>query len=347
MDSRCGSAILKHERRLWMLATFSALAALIAVSAIYFSSRRVPVAGSASTVRFFIPAPEKAIFDLPVVISPDGQLLAFVAISGSQEMLWIRALDSLDAHSLSGTEGASLPFWAPDSSAIGFFADGQLKKVTLSTGVVQNITVARDPRGGAWGPDGTILFTPDFRSGLFRVPATGGTATPATQIDKSGDNETSHRWPCFLPDGRHFLYFARTNGKQTQAIDVGSLDSKEPVAHRLMEVDSEVLYAEPGYLLFVRGRTLFAHPFDASSLKLHGEAVPIADGVEPLGKSVPHPTRPFLFRRLGCSSIAARFLIFRSLRGSTAAARRLARSAHLDGTTNPHFRPTASVLRST
>jgi len=290
---------LAASRRLWMLATFAALIALVAVSALYFSLRRAPAPRPLATVRFSLLPPEKAIFDLPVIVSPDGKLLAFVAISGGQEMLWVRPLDSLDVHALGGTDGATLPFWAPDSSAIGFFADGQLKKVTLSTGVVQNVTVARDPRGGAWGPDGTILFTPDFRSGLFKIPSTGGTAAPATQIDKSGDNETSHRWPCFLPDGRHFLYFARTNGKQTQAADIGSLDSKEPVARHFLEVDSQVLYAEPGYLVFVRGRTLFAQPFDASSLTLHGEAVPIADGVEPLGEIGPTSYAPFSVSQTG------------------------------------------------
>jgi eukaryotic-like serine/threonine-protein kinase len=270
----------RSSRNIWILAALAALviAALAAFAALHFFNRPAP---EAAAIRFTIPAPDKAHFDVPLAISPNGRLLAFIAITGNQNAIWLRPLESLEAHPLNGTEGAELPFWSPDSSSIAFFAEGKLKKITLSTGAIQALAIARDSRGGAWGPDGTILFTPDFRSPLYKISAEGGTPTQATVVDLATGNQTSHRWPAFLPDGRHFLYFARTNGKETQGINWGSLDSKDHGS--LLEADSGVVYAS-GFLLFVRGHTLYAQSFDASSLKPSGAAVPLADGVEPVGE---------------------------------------------------------------
>jgi eukaryotic-like serine/threonine-protein kinase len=279
----------RPARRTWiaLLAGAVLLAILTAFVALRFFARSAP---ETAATRFTIPAPEKAAYELSLAISPNGRLLAFVALSGSQDFIWIRPLDSLEAHALNGTQGAEVPFWSPDSASIGFFAEGKLKRISLSTGAVQTLCIARDPRGGAWGPDGTILFTPDFRSPLYKIPANGGTPTQATEVDASQNNETSHRWPAFLPDGRHFLYFARTNGKQTQGVNVGSLDSRDH--QRTLESDSGVAYAS-GFLLFVRGHALYAQSFDASALKLRGDAIPVAEGIEPIGEIGPTSYAPF------------------------------------------------------
>ncbi|MGH9317676.1 MAG: TolB family protein, partial [Thermoanaerobaculia bacterium] len=185
------------------------------------------------------------------------------------------------ARSLPGTEGATYPFWSPDSRFLGFFADGKLKKVEVSGGPVLALCDAPDGRGGSWNRDGVILFEPHFREPLFRVPATGGKPTPVTLLDESR-KETTHRFPSFLPDGKHFLYLAASHAVGTEselhAIYVSSLDPREK-PRLLVNARSKPLYAA-GHLLFVRQRTLMAQPFDAKSGKVTGDAFPVAENVQ-------------------------------------------------------------------
>ena len=237
-------------------------------------------------IRFSIPAPQGTTFDLPLGLSPDGRNLVFVAVSGGKNQLWVRPIDSLESRLLSGTEEATFPFWSPDSRFIGFFAEGRLKKIELSTGTVQTLAIESvpDPRGATWSQAGVILYSPNTVSPLYRIPASGGEATPATELDPS-TGEMSHRWPQFLPDGQHFLYFAFTPGRENEAVYVGSLGSKD--RQRILLAASEALYAPPGYLLFVRENTLMAQPFDPSKLRLTGEPIPIASGIVPEGESGP------------------------------------------------------------
>jgi Tol biopolymer transport system component len=286
-DSQAGAPAVpippRAARRGWIAAVAAAaVVALIAAGVTWqFAARPGP---QPAITRFVIPTPENANFELALAISPNGRLLAFVASSAGKSLLWIRALDSLEAHPLNGTDGANLPFWSPESSSIGFFAGGKLKRIDLASGVIQTVCDVPDSRGGSWGRDGTILFSPDSSSPIYRVSGETGTPTPVTAIDPS-KNETSHRWPDFLPDGRHFLYFARTGGKATESVYLASLDS--PERKRILDSDSNVRYAPPGYLLFVRGRTLFARPFDTAHFELHGGAAAIAEGVEPEGEVGP------------------------------------------------------------
>jgi eukaryotic-like serine/threonine-protein kinase len=278
----------RPTRRAWIFAFAGGIgiALLAALITWQFTVRPAP---DAPTMRFAIPAPENTSYGLSLAISPNGKLLAFVATSGGKDQLWIRPLDSLEGHALNGTAGASLPFWSPDSSAIGFFAEAKLKRIDLSTGAIEALCDATDSRGGAWGADGTILFAPDSRSPLSVCSA--GKAVPgATVLDRS-KSESSHRWPYFLPDGRHFLYFVRTGGKPSEPIYAGSLGSTE--LKYLFEAGSGATYVEPGYLLFVRGQTLIAQAFDARKLELRGEAVPIAEGVEATGEIGPTAYAPF------------------------------------------------------
>ena len=213
----------------------------------------------------------------PVALSPDGRQIAFVApTTEGRYLLWVRSLETAVSRSLEGTEGASYPFWSPDSRSIGFFAESKLKRISAGGGPPQSLCEVSTARGGAWGPDGTILFAPDVNDTIYRVAETGGTPAAATAFEV-GQRQSSHRWPCFLPDGRHFIYFNRAFSSEGNAAYVGSLDSKG--ATFLMNSESNVLYAPPGYLLYVRDRALMAQPFDARRLVTTGEAVPLAEPV--------------------------------------------------------------------
>jgi eukaryotic-like serine/threonine-protein kinase len=214
-------------------------------------------------------------------ISPDGSRLAYVASTQEgKSLLWVRSLGSLPAQPLDGTEGANLPFWSPDSRFIGFFADGKLKRIAASGGPPLVLCDAPAGRGGTWNRDGTILFAPFFSTPIYKVSDAGGTATPVTTIDRA-KNESSHRWPWFLPDGRHFLFLAGNPFTQwasaTNSIMVGSLDS--PETKLLFHNASDAIYAS-GYLLFLQQNSLMARPFDPKRLEFTGDAVPIADRVE-------------------------------------------------------------------
>jgi serine/threonine protein kinase len=207
-----------------------------------------------------------------LTLSPDGRLLAFVASAEGQPRLWLRPLDSAAAQPLAGTEGATDPFWSPDSQSIGFFAGDKLRRIHVAGGPPQTLASAPNDLGGTWNRDGLIVFAPSWQAPLYRVPALGGNPLAITQLDPP--HHMAHGWPQFLPDGRHLLFFA--SGADS-GIYLGSLDSDE--IRLLIAADTTAVYAPPGYLLFMRQRTLFAQRFDATRLDLIGDAVPIADSV--------------------------------------------------------------------
>jgi eukaryotic-like serine/threonine-protein kinase len=274
--------LLKRRQSLgWILSVLVLLALLSAafVAYTYFRHPRVHL----QSLRFTVSPPEKAVFEESLALSPDGQWLAFVAATGEgKRSLWLRPLDSLAARALPGTEGAIYPFWSPDSRALAFFAQGKLKKFEVSGKPPQILCDAPFPIGGTWSRDGVILFAPNFEDPLYRVPATGGEATPVTTVDRAA-HET-HLWPHFLPDGRSFLYLGwNTPGAPRDAIHVGSLDGKGKKPYFLLAANSNVAYASPGYLLFERDQTLFAQPFDAEHLRVSGEPVAVAEGVTAAG----------------------------------------------------------------
>jgi Tol biopolymer transport system component len=219
----------------------------------------------------------------PVAVSSDGQKVAFVALAASnQYVLWVRSLDSLTAQPLAGTEGASSPFWSPDSRYLGFFADGKLKKVEVAGGEPITLCDAPDNRGGTWSTDGTIIFNPSNRIALQKVNASGGQASAATTL---GQGEQGHMRPVFLPDGQHFLYRA-TNGSIGGPVYLATLGSSE--RKMLLNADSQnVLYTQ-GHLLFLRGTTLMAQAFDLRSLAVTGDVFPLAEQIQTTGANPPY-----------------------------------------------------------
>jgi Tol biopolymer transport system component len=205
-------------------------------------------------------------------ISPDGQAIAFPAVDdGGQTMLWLRSLDSVSARPLAGTEGASEPFWSPDSRALGFFADGKLKIMNVSEGAAITIAGAPVPMGGTWNAGGTILFGAEFDKGLYQVPAAGGGPARAVLADK-----LINASPKFLPDGKHFLYHRAGGDPALEGTYFASLDGKEP--HLVIRGAAGASYAS-GVLLYLRGGTLTAQAFDPVRGELTGDPHPVAEHV--------------------------------------------------------------------
>ncbi len=257
-------------RRISIVALIAvSLAAIAAAVAIFL--RRAPDATTPTRLSVFTPgliSPQ-----LSATISPDGHQLAFVSTGGSGKlMLWIRALDALEARVLPGTENAAHPFWSPDGRLIGFQADGKIRTVEVAGGAVQTLADSPIRAGATWGRDGAILFIP--RGGeLATVPAGGG---PISMVISREISRGTAMWPHFLPDGRHFLYVSSGSTPDERGVYVGSLDSKD--TKQVLQSEFKAAYAS-GYLLFVRGETVMAQPFDLERLEVTGQPSRVADGV--------------------------------------------------------------------
>jgi Tol biopolymer transport system component len=276
-----------RERRspvVWIVASLCFFIAAVTFGTLYFTRPSQEV----ETIKSSILAPEKLSFATQsggiagnyLALSSDGSILAFVAADSlGKTHLMVRALDALNAKELPATEGATYPFWSPDNRYVGFFQSGKLKKIEAAGGPSLTICDAVDGRGGSWNQGGVIIFS-NSADPIHQVPATGGAAAAVTKLDTSRYEKT-HRWPHFLPDGKHFLYFSRTTTggveREEDALFVASLDGK--VNKRLMHAKGNVVYAS-GYLIYLREKTLMAQPFDLGKLETSGDAVPIAEPVE-------------------------------------------------------------------
>jgi serine/threonine protein kinase len=264
----------------WSVAAVLAMALLASLGAWLLPKTSAPDPGAA---RFLLPLPpgtssQPHIMSTHAVPSPDGRFLVIVIrdTSSGKPGLWVRPLDSDSARRLDKTEGATLPFWSPDSRYLGFFAEGKLKRVAVAGGSVQTICQApRETDGGTWNQEGVIVFA-YYGPGapLMRVSAAGGVPKPVTALEK---DEMWHSWPQFLPDGRHLLYFAVDKEAANGAIYVQELGSTRRVL--VMKNSTRGVWALPGYLLFVREGTLFAQRMDAKTFQLEGEPLAVAQDV--------------------------------------------------------------------
>ncbi len=220
----------------------------------------------------------------PATVSPDGRMLVFgVRESSGENRLWLLTLDDPEPRPLHGTSGGSRPFWSPDSRSLGFFAGGELRRLEIAGGPALTVAPADSGRGGTWNQDDVIVFAPSSASPLSRVNASGGEVREVT--GREADSFAgSHRYPDFLPDGESFLYLELTasgaagiDSESQQRVFLGSLNDQEP--RLLMQGVSNAVYAG-GHLLFLRGTSLQARPFDLGTLEFSGQATEIARGVQ-------------------------------------------------------------------
>jgi Tol biopolymer transport system component len=211
-----------------------------------------------------------------IALSPDGTHLAYVAIQGSTQLLYVRAMDSLEARPIPGTEGATGPFFSPDGQSLSFFANGNLKKVSVSGGAVLTLGDALQPRGASSGTRGLIAFVPSWASTIQQVTDAGGTPEALTHFAKG---ENSHRWPEFLPGGKAVLFSAAMTTSTWVNPQVAVHSTATGERRNLVQLATQPRYALSGHLLYAHAGTLMAAPFDPQRLALTGAAVPVVQGV--------------------------------------------------------------------
>jgi Tol biopolymer transport system component/tRNA A-37 threonylcarbamoyl transferase component Bud32 len=274
-------AVSSRSRGVWWIAI--AVGLFLGAMGGWAVSRFARSTAQERALRFDLAAPGNGRFTIGagsggIALSPDGQTAAFVATLGERSGLWVRTIDGTVVRPLLGTEGAYSPFWSPDSKSIAFFAEGKLRRIDLAAPAPTTICDTFGPgRGGTWTDDGRILFAA-LASAILQVPASGGMPTPLTTFDVA-HGDAAHYWPQALPGG-NFLYLAQSAKLDGTGVFGASLANPNNRV-RLVTTDTNAIYAS-GYLLWVRGTTLMAQPFDPKKRKLTGEAEPVAD---PVGKS--------------------------------------------------------------
>lgn len=261
----------------WAVAVVATIAALILTGMMFFEEKPNP-----EVIRFNISSDNGiSNFRWPK-ISPNGNLVALKGTdsTGSQR-IYVRPLNSLEAYPLQGTERAIRAFWSPDSKYLAYFTDNQLMKIPVSGGPPQLVCEANG-FDGCWGNSGIILFDGGREDSIRQVSSTGGVATAATTIDRD-KGETSHAWPCFLPDGEHFLYTAISDSTSNSAwgnliLKVASVSGE--VDKELGNVETRIEYSSStNHVVFVRKGTLLSQKFDTDKLEFVGEPVPVAQNV--------------------------------------------------------------------
>jgi eukaryotic-like serine/threonine-protein kinase len=268
-------------KKSWLVLLAVAAVALAALAAFAGYSANPTIA--VESLHAELPPPDKFTFDttgdvggMPV-LSPQGDRVAFVAHSSDAKTLWVRPLNSDLAQQLEGTQGASHPFWSPDGRNLGYFANGKLMKIPAGGGAISPLADAPNGRGAAWGSDDVILYCANYLGPLMRVSAQGGSVAPATVLDTR--KHSTHRFPWFLPDGKHFLFFATSHSggdPKQNGVYMASVDNQE--SRFIVATDSAPEYAS-GYLLFRSGTALMAQRFDPESAKLLGAAHPLIDNI--------------------------------------------------------------------
>jgi eukaryotic-like serine/threonine-protein kinase len=268
-NGTAGARVQHHARLAWTIAAvaIAGIAALTVPAIRYF--RTTQVDHPEETWQVVTPPTSST---NSFAISPDGLRLVFSATVAGKVQLWIRPLSALTAQPLSGTEGGVLPFWRPDSQAIGFFADGKLKWIAAGGGPTTTLASVQNAWGGSWNQNGDILYAPHVTEQLWRISSSSGNAP--VKVTRLLSSQSGHSSPWFLPDGQHFLYRA-TGNAEGRGVYIGTLDS--PEAKRLIDDDSSAVYAPPGFLLFARQGRLLAQRFDLETLALTGQTLVVAE----------------------------------------------------------------------
>ncbi|MCZ6878270.1 MAG: protein kinase [Acidobacteria bacterium] len=275
------------RRSYWSVpAAVGAFAFLLGAGAVYWFLQRPVPAVELPTGRFVIDLGPDQHFPYEITgfatgaqaeslaISPDGKHVVYVAagLDQGQTQLYLRTIDRYESRPIPDTEGASDPFFSPDSQWLGFLSGSELKKVALAGGSpVSLCTFSGDVpvHGGlTWGESDLIVFG-RLGSGLWQVPGTGGEPQPLTTLD-SESGETFHRDPQFLPGGEALLFHIATDeGQKIRVLSVETGDRKEVLN------GMRPRYASSGHIVFQREESLYAVPFDVDSLEVTGSPVPL------------------------------------------------------------------------
>jgi serine/threonine protein kinase/Tol biopolymer transport system component len=283
-----GGRVRTRERLLWI----AGCAALAIATGASLATRRPAAVAPPPERRVEITTPP-TLDPLSFALSPDGEKLAFVATSDGRTQLWIRSLESGAAQPLRGTDGATFPFWSPDSRSVGFFSAEKLRRVEIDGGAARVLGTAVIGPGASWGRDGLILFSMVPDGPVLRTSDSGGPSSVAAGSQSGPGN----RYPQLLPDGRHYLYFVA----EERTVFLGAIDA--PGRRKLLEADASAVVAPPDQILFIRDDVLYAQRFDAQ-LQMEGEPVRLATGV------AVHP-----FGGAGVSASAMGSIAYRSVSG--------------------------------
>ena len=261
----------------WLWPAVALIAAAIAIAALAWRPKTSVVEARVSRLSVLGPQGASLFPDSAnLAISPDGTMVAFFTGSASQTEteLWVRSLDSMAVRRLEGGDGGQLPFWSPDSRRIGFFTPLKLKTIAVTGGRAETLADSPGGRGGTWSPNGVIVYAPDASGPLFQIPASGGTPAAVTALDAQR-KESGHRFPNFLPDGKHFLYAALPGKLGKFEVFVGSLDDTGRTS--IGPMDGAPVYADPGWLLYSKQGVLAAQPFDSRAMKTTGAPMTLPD----------------------------------------------------------------------
>jgi serine/threonine-protein kinase len=262
----------------WAMAAISMIALLTLIVSNMLRSSRPPTRPVARLAVTLPPGDRLALGPLPhIALAPDGSRLVYAAVHSGTTQLYLRAIDRFETTPIPGTEGAESPFFSHDGQSVGFFAGGTLKEVSLSGGAPLTLCSAPSNRGGSWGFDGSIIFSPSPSSGLFRISAAGGAPKPLTAPDHK-QGEISHRWPEILPGGKAAVFTIFTGaGLESARIGVLSLETGE--RRMLVRAGAYARYFPSGHLVYARAGGLQAVPFDLQRLEVTGTPVPVFEGV--------------------------------------------------------------------